>query len=110
MAMGALLAVRELGLRCPDDVSIAGFDNLDVAELLMPPLTTVQQPAYKLGAAAAELLLERIAGLSDPPHEVVLTTELVRRSSVLRIGSRSQVAKPGKSRKAVSQALQSHYV
>lgn len=93
MAMGALLAVRELGLHCPDDVSIVGFDNLDVVELLMPPLTTVQQPTYKLGAAAAELLLQRISGLADPAHEVVLETELVRRSSVMRIGQRSSMEK-----------------
>jgi len=97
MAMGALLAVRELGLHCPEDVSIVGFDNLDVVELLMPPLTTVQQPAYKLGAAAAELLLQRISGLTEPAHEVVLDTTLVRRASVRRIGQRTQV---GSARKA----------
>lgn len=87
MAMGALLAVRELGLHCPEDVSIVGFDNLDVVELLMPPLTTVQQPIYRLGAAAAELLLQRISGLDDPAREIVLETELIRRASVARIRS-----------------------
>jgi DNA-binding LacI/PurR family transcriptional regulator len=89
MAMGALLAVRELGLHCPEDVSIVGFDNLDVVELLMPPLTTVQQHTYKLGVAAAELLLQRISDPTQPGHEIVLETELVRRASVMRIGRRS---------------------
>lgn len=95
MAMGALLAVRELGLHCPEDVSVVGFDNLDVVELLMPPLTTVQQPAYKLGATAAELLLQRIAGVTGPAREIVLDTELVRRASVSRLGQRSGVKSLG---------------
>lgn len=104
MAMGALLAVRELGLHCPEDVSIVGFDNLDVVELLMPPLTTVQQPAYKLGAAAAELLLQRIEGLADPAQEIVLETELIRRASVTRIGPRSieRSKKAARTRKGAS--------
>lgn len=84
MAMGALLAVRELGLRCPEDVSIVGFDNIDTAELLQPSLTTVQQPVYQVGAAAAKLLIERINGLEDTPKEIVLETELIRRNSVAR--------------------------
>lgn len=85
MAMGALLAVRELGLRCPEDVSIVGFDNLETVELLQPPLTTVQQPVYRLGSTAAELLIQRIAGLAEPRREVVLETELIRRNSVVRM-------------------------
>jgi LacI family transcriptional regulator len=84
MAMGALLAVRELGLQCPEDVSIVGFDNIDTAELLQPSLTTVQQPVYRLGTAAAELLVQRINGLDDTPREMVLETELIRRNSVAR--------------------------
>jgi DNA-binding LacI/PurR family transcriptional regulator len=84
MAMGALLAVRELGLHCPEDVSIVGFDNLEVVELLMPPLTTIEQPAYSLGVAAADLLLQRISGLTEPAREIVLETKLIRRDSVMR--------------------------
>src|SRR5690606_41159578 len=49
MAIGALLAAREAGLRVPDDVSIAGFDGIPMAEVVDPPLTTVQQPIYELG-------------------------------------------------------------
>jgi len=92
MAMGALLAVRELGLHCPEDVSIVGFDNLDVAELLMPPLTTIQQPTYNLGVAAAELLLQRISGLTEPAREIILETKLIRRASVMRNASPSPTA------------------
>jgi len=84
MAMGAMMAVRELGLRCPEDVSIVGFDNLEIDEVLHPPLTTVQQPVYALGVTAAERLLQRIAGLAEDPKEFVLETELIRRGSVMR--------------------------
>jgi LacI family transcriptional regulator len=84
MAMGAMLAVRELGLRCPEDVSIVGFDDLEIVELLQPPLTTVHQPVYKLGATAAERLVKRISGLSDAPQDIVLETQLMRRGSVMR--------------------------
>jgi DNA-binding LacI/PurR family transcriptional regulator len=85
MAMGAIMAVRELGLRCPEDVSIVGFDNLDMMDLVQPPLTTVQQPVYRLGVTATELLIQRINGLKDDPREVMLETELIRRSSVMRL-------------------------
>ena len=85
MAMGVLLAIRELGLRCPEDVSVVGFDNLDAAEVLQPPLTTVQQPVHLLGKTAAELLLKRIAGSREAPQEITLGIELIRRSSVARM-------------------------
>lgn len=79
------MAVRELGLHCPEDVSIVGFDNLDLVDLLQPPLTTVQQPVYRLGVTATELLIQRITGLKDAPREVLLETELIRRGSVMRL-------------------------
>jgi LacI family transcriptional regulator len=94
MAMGALLAVRELGLRCPEDVSIVGFDNLEIVELLQPPLTTVRQPVYVLGVTAAERLIQRIDGLAEGPQEVVLETELMRRSSVMRVPSAAKEGAP----------------
>lgn len=84
MAMDVLLALRELGLRCPEDVSVVGFDNLDATEFLQPPLTTVVQPAYRLGTTATEMLIERISRLRNAPREVILKTELIRRSSVAR--------------------------
>lgn len=85
MAMGVMMALRELGLRCPEDVSITGFDNIDTADLLHPPLTSVQQPVYRLGAAAAELLIQRIGGQGGGPRKILLETELVRRASVARL-------------------------
>jgi DNA-binding LacI/PurR family transcriptional regulator len=85
MALGVLLAARELGLDCPKDVSIVGFDNLDFSEFMAPALTTVHQSGYQLGTAAARLLLQRIQGLKLPPKRVVLPTELKIRNSVANV-------------------------
>jgi len=62
MAMGAMLAVQEAGLRIPGDVAVVGFDDIPAARLVNPPLTTVAQFQVELGRRAAELLFERLAG------------------------------------------------
>lgn len=85
MALGVPLAARELGLRCPEDLSIVGFDNLDFAEFTAPALTTVHQSGYQLGTTAARLLLDRINGLKQPAKNMVLPTELKIRNSVAPI-------------------------
>ena len=60
MAIGALDALREAGLSVPDDVAVAGFDDVDAATIVTPPLTTVVNPAYDTGVAAGRLLLSRL--------------------------------------------------
>jgi DNA-binding LacI/PurR family transcriptional regulator len=82
MALGALLAARELGLRCPKDVSIIGFDNLDLGMFTDPALSSVHQSGYQMGATAARLLLERIRGKKGRAQQIVLPTELKIRNSV----------------------------
>jgi LacI family transcriptional regulator len=62
MAMGAMVAIREAGLRVPEDIAVAGFDDIPVARLLNPPLTTVAQFPERLGRRAAEMLFERLNG------------------------------------------------
>ncbi|HLZ26682.1 MAG TPA: LacI family DNA-binding transcriptional regulator [Chloroflexota bacterium] len=81
MASGALQAARELEVRVPEDVSLVSFDDLPIASLLVPSLTTVHQPLYDLGAAAADLLLKRLDGPEAPPEHVWLPTQLVIRQS-----------------------------
>lgn len=82
MAIGAVRLARERGLRIPDDLSVVGFDDVDLAAHVDPPLTTVHQPIREKGAVAARLLLARIsAGASHRPERVRLATELVVRSS-----------------------------
>ena len=82
IAFGALLAFREAGLHCPDDISLIGFDNLDLAEMTSPPLTSVSQPGYQMGSTAARLLIERVHGDHGPARHVVIETALKIRESV----------------------------
>ena len=65
MAVGAILAGKAAGLRIPEDVAIAGYDNVALAHLVMPPLTTLDQHPRQIGNAAARLLLERLTGDFD---------------------------------------------
>jgi DNA-binding LacI/PurR family transcriptional regulator len=98
MALGVLLAVREIGLRCPEDLSIVGFDDLDFAEFTAPALTSVRQPGYQLGTTAARLLLNRIDGLKQSPKKIVLPGELKIRHSVVpfpRSASKSSLLAEG---------------
>ncbi len=83
LVLGALLAIRERGLRIPHDISLIGFDDTLYAELLDPPLTTIAQPTTELGRRAAELLLDRVDGVyAGAPRIVVMPPTLQSRSSV----------------------------
>jgi ABC-type sugar transport system substrate-binding protein len=81
MAFGVLQAARELNLRCPEDLSIAGFDSLEFTKFTEPSLTSVYQPGYQLGVTTGRLLLQRVAG-TPVPKKVNLPTELEKRDSV----------------------------
>jgi DNA-binding LacI/PurR family transcriptional regulator len=79
--MGALLALRDRGLRVPEDVSVVGVDGHDMGEHL--GLTTMMQNAQEQGVTAASMLLEMITG-APVPEEVVFPTVLVERGSTAR--------------------------
>lgn len=82
LAIGALAALREAGLRTPEDLSLVVFDDLPASYVAEPFLTVAAQPAYELGAAAARLMLARIQGDGDAPAtELVLPTQLMLRAS-----------------------------
>ncbi len=84
MAMGAIKAVRDHGMKVPDDMSIVGFDGHELAEVM--ELTTVRQPVVESGRLAGEFLLRTIMGKRDAsgevPHEVMPTELIARRTSV----------------------------
>lgn len=84
MTVGAMTALRELGVAVPDDVLVVGFDDAPWTELTDPPLTVVAQPTYEIGTTAAELLLARRTSRSAPPHDVVLEPRLIVRGSSRR--------------------------
>lgn len=81
MAIGALEYCKSAGIRVPEDVSIAGFDDVPIAALITPRLTTVSQPAREMGYRAATLLFEMLAGEpADQPHESFPATLKIRDS------------------------------
>jgi LacI family transcriptional regulator len=82
MAIGAMMAVRAAGLRIPDEMAIAGFDDIPAARFVTPALTTIDQRPERLGRRAAEMLLERLRGTA-PDHGrcVELPFELIVRES-----------------------------
>ena len=80
-AAAVLTAASNLGLWVPEDVAVVGFDNTSSSTMVMPPLTTVSQPSYRMGQQACELLLERIENPSAPTRRIILGTELIVRGS-----------------------------
>ena len=85
MALGAISAITEKGLRVPDDISIIGYDNIHSSRFYAPPLTTIHQSKSRLGAQAVNLLFERIANKDNDSHEkhrIAIHPELVLRKSV----------------------------
>jgi LacI family transcriptional regulator len=82
LALGVLLGIRDLGLVCPDDVSLASFDDPDWASVVRPRLSVMAQPVYDLGAAAARRLIARVRGEVSRPRTQVLTATWRSRESV----------------------------
>ena len=81
-AVGACAAVRDMGRSVPDDVSVVGIDDITLAGLLYPPLTTVRQPIEELSEAAVDLLVKRIEGReAGPSRHIVFEPQLVVRES-----------------------------
>lgn len=80
--IGAIDAVRSLNLSIPDELSIFGFDDLEWATLIEPPLSVIDQPAYELGVKASEVLVQRIKDREQPLHVEVLPTTWIERGSI----------------------------
>lgn len=88
MAIGAIVAIEEMGLRVPEDVAVTGFDDIDLAADLRPALTTVRQDAVAMGAAAARAIAEMLDDPEKAPQVAVVPVELVVRESsgAVRLG------------------------
>lgn len=85
MAIGALRALSEAGLHVPRDCSLVGFDDIELASYITPPLTTIRQDKSALAEAAVELLLGRIAQPDLPARTRILPTQLIERHSTRRL-------------------------
>ncbi len=88
-ALGVLRAFRECGIRTPEDIAFATFDELTVEDIFTPAITTVVQPAYEIGFRAAEILLDRIEGIAN--HTGAIT---VRLPALLRVRASSRKPAP----------------
>jgi alanine racemase len=91
MAIGAIRAARELGMRVPDNLSVVGFDDIDLASHVDPALTTVHQPIRQKGSEAVRLLLEEVEGRASPVQRLRLDTRLIVRGSSAPPHARGEV-------------------
>jgi LacI family transcriptional regulator len=80
-ALGVIEAARSRGLRVPEDLSVVGFDDTQLARLSAPPLTTIRQPLREMGAVAMRTALRLVAGEELDSHHVELATQLIERHS-----------------------------
>ncbi len=85
MAIGALRTIHEAGLSVPADISIVGYDDIEMASYIQPALTTIAQPIAELAETVIKLLLERIEQPGLPPRRIVIQNKLVIRQSTRRI-------------------------
>ena len=84
MALGAMRAIREAGLRIPEDVSVVGFDDIPEAAYFEPPLTTVKQDFAAIGQQCVDYLISLLGDTPPAPHQRVIAPVLVDRKSVSR--------------------------
>ncbi len=81
-AVGVYQALYRAGLSVPQDISVIGYDDIELARYLTPPLTTIHQPQEELCRKAVDTLLERIQGADDEPRLITLEPTLIQRESV----------------------------
>jgi LacI family transcriptional regulator len=95
MAVGALDAMAAVGLSCPEDVSVVGYNDVRMARFVSPPLTTIEMPAEELGAEAARMALRAIENHDAPRCTVVLPARLIVRRSSGPVPDRARIAAEG---------------
>jgi LacI family repressor for deo operon, udp, cdd, tsx, nupC, and nupG len=81
MAIGAIKAIRNHGFNVPDDYAVVGFDNIEIASIFEPGLTTISQPMYEIGVNAMRLLLDIMNGREIKKNRITLENELIIRES-----------------------------
>jgi LacI family transcriptional regulator len=104
-AFGAIEAIKEHGLRVPNDISVIGFDDIPMASQVFPPLTTVRQPLAEMGVAAVRMMIAKLRGVEPPSNRITLPTELVVRETTRDF---LKSPKPSVKAKGVKVELQAH--
>lgn len=87
MAVGALDALRDAGLRCPEDISIVGYNDAPLSDHIDPPLTTVRLPSFELGRHSARLIFGALAGGGAKAERIMLAPEFIERKSTRAVGT-----------------------
>jgi DNA-binding LacI/PurR family transcriptional regulator len=86
-ATAVIRAAKHLRLRVPEDIAVIGFDNIEIASMVDPAITTIEQPAEQIGFQACELLLEKIQNPMTRKKQIILDTKLIVRESTIRNGA-----------------------
>lgn len=84
-AFGIILELIDHGIKVPDDISVVGFDNIEVSSMINPPLTTVNQPSFETGRVACSMLLDSMDNDDDGDVSMMLEPSLIQRKSVKKI-------------------------
>ena len=82
MALGCYEALKELGVRIPQDVAVIGYDDREIAQFTRPPLTTILLPHFEMGALAAEYIINSSAPMKGHQPQIKLECPLIERFSV----------------------------
>ncbi|EKM29546.1 periplasmic binding s and sugar binding domain of LacI family protein [Vibrio harveyi] len=85
MALGLMSRLQQNGIKVPDDISVIGYDNIELAEYFSPPLTTIHQPKRRVGKNAFEILLERIKDKEHEKRVFEMQPEIVVRNTVKKL-------------------------
>ena len=88
MAVGAIHALRQHGIRVPEDVSVIGFDDMPLASYFDPPLTTIRQDFFCSGCEAVRLMITSLEQPDQPPKQTLLPAELITRQSTIQVNTR----------------------
>ena len=83
-AVGAILALRQYGFKIPQHIGVVGFTNAPVSEVIIPPMTTIEQPTYEIGAKSYQLLLDQIKNPDMEPQQIVMNGRLIIRASSMK--------------------------
>ncbi len=83
--LGTVMALNEIGVKCPEEVSLIGFDDLLLPRIVQPHLTVMKQPMQKLAETAVDITLRRVRGEESEPQNLVLEAELLEANSVRNI-------------------------
>ena len=90
LGYGAIRALRDANVRVPEDLSVIGFGDIQLAAFHTPRLTTIRQPLREMGESAARLLLQRLQGFRDYPSELAVPPELIIRETTAPANSKAR--------------------